>query len=317
MHSILIVKTSSLGDVIHALPVASDIRRRFRDARIDWAVEDPYAPLVALHPAVGQVIPVALRRWRRRLASPSTWREIRDSVQSLGSEPYDAVIDLQGLVKSAVVSLAAQGPRHGFDAASARERLAAHFYDVRHHVVRSQHAVARNRALAGAALGYGVDDPVDYGIRAPLAGTPPDQPYCVLLHMTSRRDKLWPEKAWCALGRALGTRGFTCVLPWGSVEEKARSERIAVELPGARVPAFAPVDRLAALLGGAAAVVGVDTGLTHLAAALGRPVVAVYCSSDPQLTGVYGALRATNIGGPGAPPTAEEALRALANVGAP
>jgi heptosyltransferase-1 len=315
MQRILIVKTSSLGDVIHGLPVASDIRRHFPEARIDWIVEEAYAPLVALHPAVRQVIPVALRRWRRRLLIPDTWGEIREFMRRVGTETYDAIIDTQGLLKSAAVSLAAKGKRHGFDAGTVRERLAASFYDFTYNVARSQHAVARNRALAAQALGYRVDDDVDYGIRVPALQAVPARRYCVFLHMTSRRDKLWPETAWCELGQMLALRGLECVLPWGNDEEKRRSERISRGLPDARIPPFEPVDRLAALLGGAAAVVGVDTGLTHLAGALGRPVTAIYCSSDPRLTGVYGVPRARNLGGPGAAPSPDEVLQALVSVG--
>lgn len=316
MKRILIVKTSSLGDVVQNLPVASDIRRHFPDARIDWVVEEPYAPLVSLHPAVRRVITVALRRWRRRLLSGGTWKEIGEFRSLSQSEHYDAIIDTQGLIKSALIARAAKGTHHGFDAGTAREPLAARFYDVTHHIGRSQHAVARNRALAAAALGYRVEDPVEYGIVAPLPLTPPVRSYCVLLHITSRSEKLWSEAAWREVGRKLAARGLDCMLPWGSDEERRRSERIAEGLDHAHVPPFEPLDRLAALLGGAAAVVGVDTGLTHLAAALGRPVVAIYCGTDPRLNGVYGARRAKNIGGPSAHPAPEEALQALEAVGA-
>jgi heptosyltransferase-1 len=316
MKKILIVKTSSLGDVVHGLPAASDIRLLFPDALIDWVVEEPYAPLVALHPAVRRTIGVALRRWRRTLLSGTTWKEIAKFRQSVGAEPYDAVIDFQGLVKSAVIARAANGSHHGFDAATAREWPAACFYDVTHHVPRRQHAVSRNRALAAQALGYRIDENVDYGITAPPLVAPQPRPYSVLLHMTSRREKLWPEEAWIEVGRALAARGLNCVLPWGSDEERRRSERIAHKLDRALVPPFERLDRLAALLAGAAAVVGVDTGLTHLAGALGRPVAAIYCGTDPQLTGVYGTQHAKNLGGPGACPLPEEVLQALERVGA-
>jgi lipopolysaccharide heptosyltransferase I len=314
MKKILLVKTSSLGDVVHNLPVATDIRRHFPDARIDWVVEEPYAPLVTLHPAVRRVIPVALRRWRRRLLGGATWKEIGEFRRLSQTETYDAIIDTQGLVKSAFVARAARGRRHGFDAGTAREPLAARFYDVTHHIARTQHAVPRNRLLAAAALGYRIDDAVDYGIGLRKA-EPAAKPYCVLLHGSSRRDKLWAEAGWIELGRQLAARGLDRVLPWGSEEERLRSERIARELGDASVPPLEPLGRLAALLAGAAAVVGVDTGLTHLAAALGRPVAAIYCGTDPRLTGVCGVRRAINLGGPGVPPSPEEVLRALEAMG--
>ncbi len=311
MKRILIVKTSSLGDVVHNLPVASDIRRHFPDAGIDWVVEESYAPLVGLHPAVRRVIPVALRRWRRRPLGRSTWREIGEFRQLFHAERYNAIIDTQGLLKSALIARAAKGRHHGFDAGTAREPLAARFYDVTHHVALSQHAVTRNRALGAAALGYRVEEPIDYGIVVSGLLTQPVQPYAVLLHGSSRRDKLWAEAAWMELGRALAARGLACVLPWGSDEERKRSERIAQDLGCAEVPPLLPLDRLTVLLSKAVAVVGVDTGLTHLAAALGRPVAAIYCGTDPSLTGVYGAPRAKNLGGPGERPSPEEVLLAL------
>jgi heptosyltransferase-1 len=314
MKKILLVKTSSLGDVIHNLPVATDIRRQLPEARIDWLVEEPYAALVALHPAVHRVIPVAIRRWRRGLLGHRTWKEIAEFRRLSQAEAYDAVVDTQGLVKSAVLARAARGRRHGFDAASAREPLAARLYDVTHHVARAQHAVRRNRLLAAAALGYRVGEGFDYGIAAPADAA--REPYCVLLHGSSRGDKLWPEASWIELGRRLEARGMRCLLPWGSDDERLRSGRIAAGLERADVPAAMPLDRLAGALRGARAVAGVDTGLTHLAAALSRPVAAIYCATDPRLTGVVGGPATRNVGGPGHVPSAEEVWEALADVGA-
>lgn len=310
MLRILLVKTSSLGDVVHNFPVVSDMRRHSPQAVIDWVVEESYVPLVQLHPAVRRVIPVALRRWRTRMLGRETWRDIGEFRHRFRAEEYDAIIDTQGLLKSALIARAASGRRHGFDAASAREGMAARLYDAVHHVPRAQHAVLRNRQLAAASLRYRVDGPTDYGIEAPASAG--DRPrYCVLLHGTSRADKLWPIEAWVGLGRQLEERGCECILPWGSGSERSRSERIAADLRQASVPPSLPLDKMARLLAGAAAVIGVDTGLVHLAAALQRPVVAVFCGSDPALTGVFGARNGRNLGHQGMPPSPEQVLSAL------
>lgn len=308
MLKVLLVKTSSLGDVVHNLPVVTDIRARFPDACIDWAVEEAYAPLVRLHPAIRRVIPVAIRRWRSRPLGPSTWSELGALRGLFRAEGYDAIVDTQGLIKSALLARVARGRHHGFDAKSAREPLASRFYDVRHHVARDQHAVQRNRALVASALGYRADGPVLWGI-AP--GEPAPEAYAVLLHSTSRADKHWPEDRWVAFARDMENSGLRCVLPWGSEEERSRSARIASSLSNAQVPERMPLARMAALLGAATAVAGVDTGLTHLAAALGVPVAAIYCSTDPALTGVYGARRARNLGGPGFVPEVAQVSAAL------
>jgi heptosyltransferase I len=316
MLKVLLIKTSSLGDVVHNLPVATDIRSRFPDARIDWVVEEAYAPLVALHPAVTNVISVAIRRWRRRPLGASTWSEIGDVRRLFRKEQYDAVIDTQGLVKSALLAHAARGRSHGFDASSAREGLAARFYDVKHHIPRGQHAVVRNRALAAAALGYRAEGMADYGIRVSTPAAAEAVPYCVLLHATSRADKLWPIERWVQLGRELEARGLRCSLPSGSAVERSRSEQIAAALGSPLVPELMPLAGMAQLLARAAAVIGVDTGLTHLAAALGVPVVALYCGSDPVLTGVHEARRARNLGRSGVAPEVPEVLEALGALGA-
>lgn len=296
--------------MVHNLPVVADIRRRFPDSRIDWAVEEAYAGLVELHPALRRAIPVAIRRWRRQLLGASTWAEIGALRREVREERYDAVIDSQGLIKSALLARAASGRRHGLDAGTAREALAARFYDVRHHIPNGQHAVARNRLLAAAALGYRVDGPIEYGVR--VAEIEPGRgAYCALLHMSSRSDKLWPEAHWIDLGRELERRGFTCVLLWGTNSERQRSARIAAGLERAQVPERKPLVEVARLLAGARAVIGIDTGLTHLAAALGVPAVALFSGSDPMLTGVIGAARARNLGGPGTTPAVDEVLGAL------
>lgn len=312
MPRILFIKTSSLGDVVHNCPAVSDVARHVQGAAIDWVVEDAFAEIAALHPAVRRVIPVAVRRWRGALLSAATWSEIAAFRVGLRAERYDAVIDTQGLFKSALIAAFARGRKHGFDRASAREPIAARFYDQHHAVAPALHAVERNRRLAAAALGYGLEGPCDYGLRvaikAPISAT---GPYALLLTMTSRDDKLWAEEHWRSLGGWLQERGIQCVLPWGAEEERLRCSRIASALAGAVVPPRMGLAELACLGQGAQCVVGVDTGLAHLAAAMNVPVVGLYCGSDPALTGLYGNGRVRNLGGPGRAPAVSEVTTAL------
>lgn len=312
MPRILFVKTSSLGDVVHNCPAVSDVARNVPGAVIDWVVEESFADIAALHGAVRRVIPVAVRRWRGELLSADTWSEFSAFRRVLRSERYDFVIDSQGLVKSALVAALALGTRHGFDRASAREPFAARFYDVRHAVPGNLHAVERNRRLAAAALGYPLAGACDYGLRAAGdAPIPVRSPYALLLTMTSREDKLWPEEHWRALGATLEERGLHCLLPWGSEEERRRCARIATAIRGAVVPRRMTLAELARLARAAQCVVGVDTGLAHLAAALGVSVVGLYCSSDPALTGLYGGEKVVNLGDIGKPPSVKQVLEAL------
>lgn len=317
MPNILLIKTSSLGDVVHNLPVVSDIRARFPRARVDWVVEEAYRDIVGMHPGVHRAIAVALRRWRGNVLKPAHWREFGQFRRALSGVRYDCVIDTQGLVKSALLARAAFGTHHGYAVSSAREPLAARFYDIAHQVPRDLHAVVRNRRLAAMALGYELPPAFDYGIAVP-AGVEPiaAPPYCVLLHATSRADKLWPEPAWERLGAELARQGCASILPWGDAAERSRSERIARALPQAVVPPALGMLAIAGLLAGAQAVIGVDTGLTHLAAALGRPVVALYCGTHPGLTGVYAGegARVRNLGGTQVVPELDEVLTALHEV---
>ena len=293
--------------MVHNCPAVSDVARKHPGAEIDWMVEEPFAAIPTMHSAVRRVIPVRLRRWRSAWWRSATWREIGEFRRSVARERYDAVIDTQSLLKSAAVSRCALGDRHGMDAASARESLAATFYDYRHAVPRGMHAVERNRRLTAAALGYELDLPLDYGLQRVSDGDN-DAAYAVFLTMTSRADKLWPEDRWIELGRRVGMR---TVLPWGSEDERARATRIASAMPQAEVMPRMTLEQLARLFGRAQAVAGVDTGLTHLAAASGVRTVGIYCGSDPALTGIYGAARATNVGTLGAAPSVDEVLKAL------
>ena len=313
MADILFIKTSSLGDVIHHMPALTEARARRPDARFSWLVEEAFAPLLALHPAVDKVVPVAWRRWRKSLATPVTIREIAASLRAIRAERYDEIVDSQGLLRSALIARVAHGCRHGYGPGSIREPLAAPFYDVRHTVSRALHAVERNRILTGMALGYTPDGTPDFGVdRGRLRDSGPR--YAVLLHATARTEKEWPEANWVALGTALAVEGYDLVLPWGSLAEKARADRMAVSLPRARVPDRQSLDSVARLMAGAELVIGVDTGLMHLAAALGVPLVAIFTGSKPELTGPVGNGPMTVLGADGAPPTLDEVKDAVAKL---
>lgn len=299
MVDVLFIKTSSLGDVVHNMPAVTDARRHLPSARLVWVVEEAFAPLARLHPGVDEVIPVAWRRWRRALARLETWRELRGFAARLRARRYDVVVDTQGLVRTAVITRLARGPRHGYDRKSVREALASASYDVRHAVGRELHAVTRNRLLTGAALGYAPEGPIDYGLDRAALAPAVETPYAVLLHATARPEKEWPEDNWIALGHALFARGFEIVLPWGTPAEEVRARRLAAALPGARVPERRPLDEVARLIAGAGLVAGVDTGLLHLAAALGVPLVSIFVGSEPSLTGPTGTGPIETLGGDG------------------
>ena len=315
---ILLVKTSSLGDVIHNLPVVADIQKHFPDAQIDWVVEENFAALPRLNPNVNRVFPVAMRRWRNHLSSGKTWQQWRTFKHALQEHNYDFVIDTQGLLKSAIIARAARGLRCGYDWDSAREPIASFAYQRKFAVAKNLHAVVRNRALVAKALGYEASaEPIYCLSMSKAAPTKALQaPYVVFLHATSRADKQWPEENWIALGKWFFANGFASEFPSGNDSEFQRATRLARAIPDAKAPPPGKLEDIAAHLAHAAAVIGVDTGLTHLACALGKPTVALYCNSDPSLTGVYGSARAVNLGGIGTPPNVDDVIKAYMRVSA-
>lgn len=307
---ILLVKTSSLGDVIHNLPVVSDLHRCFPEARIDWCVEEAFADIPRLHPDVGEVIPVAIRRWRRSLGQVATWREIGVFRKLIGRTPYDAVLDTQGLIKSALIARQAKGRRYGYAAEVAREPLAARFYDETFVIPPNVHAVERNRWLNAAAFNTPVDLPLNYGISTPAIDLPwlTSERHAVLLTATSRDDKLWDEANWIAVARHFADKALPPVFPSGNTLERQRAERIAMAVPGSIVAPPLNLRELSSLIGQATLAIGVDTGLAHLATALCVPTIALYITTDPALTGVYGTGFFRNLGASGRAPTVAEVL---------
>lgn len=313
---LLIVKTSSMGDVVHALPVLADLHAARPGVVVDWLVEAPFAAIPALHPGVAQVVPMAWRRWRSSLLEPATRAAMAALRAQLREARYDLVLDLQGLLKSALWARQSGAPVAGYDRGSAREPLAAWLYARRAPVPQALQAVQRCRALAAAHLGYRLPDTAaQFGLRAPAPSWQPRGDYAVLVPGASRAAKLWPERRWVAVGQRLRADGCLPVVLWGSEAEQTLAERIAASCDG-DVPPFLKVGEAAALLAGARVVVGLDTGFSHLAAALGRPTLGIYCDHDPGRAGLTGdaGARVISLGGKGQVPAQAEVLAALAQI---
>lgn len=318
MLKLLIVKTSSLGDVVHNLPIIHDILSHHPEAKIDWVVEENFADIPHLHPGVNQVIPVAIRRWRKSIFSKQTWHEMNIAKQRIAQFSYDIILDTQGLLKSGLITSAARGQSHGYDKHSAREPLASFFYQHTHYVARNQHAVVRNRALAALALGYeDPDDLPDYGIQGDTAHARiSDTPYIMGLHGTSRDSKLWPTDDWIKLAFALHERGIKLALPWASTAELNRAQAIASKAHNVIVLPKQSIAQLAAIISQSIAAIGVDTGLSHLSVALNIPTVAIYTDTDPALTGIYGGSKAPaiNLGNIHQAPTPQQVIQNLEKI---
>lgn len=313
MSAVLVVRPSSLGDVVWALAIAHDVAEARPGLAVDWVAEEAFVALPAMCGEVRRTVPVALRRWRRAPLAAATWREARAFRTALREERYEAILDLQEQVKGGVMAWNAIGPRHGFDRGSIREPAATLFDDVHHAVPRDLHFAERCRRLAGAALGYAVDGPPRWRWNVPPAPPcTPARPYVVAVHASSRADKRWPADRWRSLLAALAERGFEIVLPHGSADEAEAGRALADGIEGAAVPPRMTLDAMAALLRRAHAVVGVDTGLTHLAAALGTPTLALFTVTDAALAGtsVAGA-HARDLGGRGVVPDVDDARAAL------
>jgi heptosyltransferase-1 len=316
---ILIVKTSSMGDVVHALPLVSDLARARPAATIDWVVEEGFAAIPRLHPAVDRVMTVALRRWRKALLKRATWAEIAAFRRELRAHSYDAVIDCQGLIKSALIAATARGPVWGHDRASAREPLAALLYRHPVSVERGQHAIARNRVLGAVALAYSMDDAPRFALQIPPLVMPEladctRRSYAVLLTNASRATKLWPVERWRAVESALAEHGLNSVLFWGDEAEESATRALGRGMRRAWVAPRATLDQLTAVLAGARIVIGLDTGLTHLAAATGVPTIGIFCDYDPKLVGVTGDARCVSLGGVDRAPAATDVIAAAGRI---
>ena len=315
------MRVSSLGDVLHNLPMVADILRHHPDATIDWVVEEGYVSLVRLNPHVRNIIPFALRRWRKSLFSRATRAEIGAFFRTLRQERYDYVFDTQGLLKTGVIMGAARIVKGGHKVGLANgsegsgyEGVSRVFHTDSIALDPRTHAVARGRLVAAKALGYAIDGIApDFGLPPPdpsqrPAWMPPG-PYAVFFHGTARAAKKWPAADWIAVGQALAP--MPVLLPWGSGKERIEAEQLAVSLPNAQLlPKLSMMDAVT-LARNAALAIGVDTGLTHIAAAFLRPTIEIYCDSPKWKTEGNWSPLITNLGEQGAPPTVPEVLAAV------
>lgn len=281
-----------MGDVLHTLPALTDAINAYPDIRFDWTVEEGFAQIPSWHQAVDTVIPVAIRRWRKNWFSAPIRAERAQFRQAIQAHHYDAVIDAQGLLKSAfLVTRYAKGTKHGYSRQSAREPLARFFYDIRHDVSKKMHAVERIRQLFALSLNYPIPQSQgDYGIAPHFLSLPSfdERPYLVFLHATTRDEKHWPESHWRELIALLADSGLRIKLPWGAEHEHQRAIRLAKDFDYVDVLPKMSLADVAQVIAGAKSVVSVDTGLSHLTAALDKPNITLFGPTDPGLIGGYG-----------------------------
>jgi heptosyltransferase-1 len=322
----LIVKLSSLGDVLHNLPIVWDLRKRLPNAQIDWIVEEGYVHL--LEPlkttdtfrGIDRIIPVAFRRWRKHLFSITTWLEFFAMRKQLQSTTYDFVLETQGLLKSALVCALAKKSDSTIVAGlgnatehSGYEPLARLFYTESVHVPLKCHAIDRSRWVMCSAFDWPILNrneepplfyPSDFVAQLPpllledlkkkAQGAP--APYVLCFHATARAAKRWPNENWVELGKVLSSQGYQLIFPWGSLDEMKISALMASQVPGAIVPRAFSIEEAYRLVAHAALTIGVDTGLTHLSAVLGKPTVEIYCDSPRWKTEGYWSKAIANVG---------------------
>ena len=342
---ILLVKLSSLGDVLHNLPIVWDLRKRLPHAQIDWIVEEAYVHLLeplrttATFRGIDRIVPVAFRRWRKNLLSLRTWREFFAMRKLLQFTTYDVVLETQGLLKSALVCALAKKSNNAVVAGlgnatehSGYEPIARVFYTESVHVPVKCHAVDRSRRVMCSAfdwppLNRNEEPPRFYpqefvkqlppllfeGLKKTNQGIP--MPYVVCFHSTARAAKRWPNEHWVELGKALSSQGYQLIFPWGSSDEMRVSTLIASQIPGAIVPRAFTIDEAYSLVAHAAFTIGVDTGLTHLSAVLGKPTVEIYCDSPRWKTEGYWSKVIANVGDHKKAPSLDDVLDAVRTIG--
>jgi heptosyltransferase-1 len=292
MPRVLLIKLTSLGDLIHALPALSDAQSARPGLEFDWVVDENFQEIAGWHPAVSGIITTNHREWRGALARAETHGSISRTIAEIRAKEYDLVIDGQGNFKTALLSLFAKGPRAGFDSRSVREWIAHLAYQRRFSASKNAHAIERLRRLFASALDYRMPgSPPDFRIRRDRLVRPKvDLPagYLVFVHNASWKTKLWPERHWTELIKKSVQAGFRVLLPWGNSQEEARAKRLAIG-PGVQALPRLSLSEIGHVIARAEACVCMDTGLSHLAAALDVPAITLYGSTDSGLIGASGA----------------------------
>ena len=287
---ILIIKTSSLGDIIHTLPALTDAMNAVDGIRFDWVIEERFQIIPTWHQAVDQVFPIAIRRWKKKKNFFHAIGSIRRFKKAINGHAYDLIIDAQGLIKSAIIARLIGGVSAGYEKNSAREKLATIFYHKKYQVPVQQHAIERIRDLFSQALYYPRPNTMpNYGIDVSNWISQQTKPYVLLIHGTTWSNKHWPEIYWQSLIRLLNRQGLRAILSWGSEAEYIRSVRLAKDANADILPRLT-IEGLMPFIANAKAVIGVDTGLCHLAAALTTPTIALFGPTNPEKTGVMGLL---------------------------
>ncbi len=286
---ILLIKMSSMGDIFHTFPAITDLKQAHPEARIDWVVEEGFAEIAAWHPAIERVIPVGLRRWLKA-RNAAAWHEFINWRTALRTQHYDLVIDAQGLLKSALIARCARSHRfEGYSKRSAREMVAALLYNRRHRVSQDQHAVERSRQLFGQILDYTPPPRLNFGINQNFTKVAKNPRKLVFIIGTSWVTKLWASSHWQALACQAVEQGFSVDIIWGSDSERTMADEIITACPSAsRPPQRLSITTIAEKLVGAAGVVGLDTGFSHLAGALETPTIALYGATSPTKVGLIG-----------------------------
>ncbi len=318
MKRILVVKVTSLGDVIQAQPVVADLKRAFPGVKVDWAVDEAFAEVARWNEGTDRVLCAPLRRFKKA-RHWADFKAIAASIAELRAYRYDVVVDIHGVYKSAIIAFLTRSVRRlGYHAKNLGERGAAFAYTGRfapRHDVNAWHGM---RETVGDALGYSVDGPAVYNLRIPRpaqeiveAGS---APIALLFHAASKDDKKWPISHWVAVATELVQRGFHIVLPWGSQGERAEAQQIAEQVPSAEVLPKLSVTEIAQWVDASAFVMGVDTGFVHLAHALGKRTVMIFIATSPTHFGNQAPFRSISIGDGHSIPSIDEAMRAIDHV---